>query len=67
MAELITVLFTLMGADDKLQVVFVQKVLGNVGAPIATTASHLIGCAAILRHRVTPQQVQDLKADENDF
>lgn len=56
-AELITLLFTLMGADDELQVVFVQELLSDVWAPVATSASHLIGNAAILSHWVAPQKV----------
>lgn len=64
-AELIAVLFTLMGPDDELQVVSVQEVLCDVGAPVAASTSYLIGCATILGHRVTPQQVQDLWGDKN--
>lgn len=63
MAELITVLLTLVGADDELQVVPVQEVLCDVGAPVAASTSHLIGCAAVLGHRVAPQQVQDLRKE----
>lgn len=66
MAELITVLFTLVGADDELQVVSVQEVLGDIGAPVAASAPHLVGYAAVLVHRVAPQQVQDLGADRKD-
>lgn len=61
MAELVTVLFALVGADDELQVVSVQEVLGDVGAPVAASAPHLVGYAAVLAHRVAPQQVQDLQ------
>lgn len=61
-AELITVLFTLVGADDELQVVPVQEFLCDVGAPIAASAPHLVGYAAVLNHWVAPQQVQDLQA-----
>lgn len=60
MAELVTFLFALVGADDELQVVSVQEVLRDVGAPVAAAAPHLIGHAAVLGHRVAPQQVQDL-------
>lgn len=55
MAELITLLFALVGADEELQVVSVQEVLGDVGAPVAASTSHLVGDAAILGHRVAPQ------------
>lgn len=62
MAELITVLFTLVGADEELQVVFVQKVLGDIGTPVAASAPQLVGNAAVLGHGVAPQQVHDLVA-----
>lgn len=62
MAELVTLLLALMGADDELQVVPVQKVLGDVGAPVAAPTPHLVGNAAVLGHWVAPQQVQDLEA-----
>ena len=65
MAELITILFTLMRADDELQVVSVQEILCDIRAPVAASAPHLIGYAAVLVHRVTPQQVQDLEAVRN--
>lgn len=65
MTELIAILFTLVGADDELQVVSVQEVLCDVRAPVAASTSHLIGCATILGHRVAPQQVQDLWGDKN--
>lgn len=62
MAELVSLLFALVGADYELQVVFVQEVLGDVGAPVAASAPHLVRHAAVLGHGVTPQQVQDLLA-----
>lgn len=62
MAELVALLFAFMRADDELQVVSIQEVLGDVRAPVAAPASHLVGCAAFLRHWVTPQQVQDLRS-----
>lgn len=61
-AELVTLLLALMGADDELQVVPVQEVLGDVGAPVAAPTPHLVGNAAVLGHWVAPQQVQDLEA-----
>lgn len=61
-AELVAFLFALMRADDELQVVSVQEVLGDVGAPVAAPTSHLVGHAAVLSHRVTPKQVQDLQS-----
>lgn len=60
MAELVALLLALVRADDELQVVPVQEVLGDVGAPVAAAAPHLVGDAAVLGHRVAPQQVQDL-------
>lgn len=60
MAELIALLFALMGANDELQIVSVQEVLGDIRAPVAASAPHLVGYASILSHWVTPQQVQDL-------
>lgn len=65
MAELITLLFALVGADEELQVVSVQEVLSDVGAPVAASTSHLVGHAAVLGDRVAPQQVQDLGSDGN--
>lgn len=65
-AELITILFALMGANNELQVVSVQEVLCDIGTPVAAPTSHLIGYAAVLAHGVTPQQVQDLEVDRND-
>lgn len=44
----------------------VQEVLGDVGAPVAASAPHLVGCAAVLGHRIAPQQVQDLEAVRSD-
>lgn len=64
-AELVTLLFALVGADDELQVVLVQELLGDVRAPVAASASHFVWNAAVLDHRVAPQQVQDLVGDEN--
>lgn len=64
-AELITLLFTLVGADNELQVVSVEEVLSDVRAPVAASPSHLVGYAAILGHWVAPQQVQNLGADDN--
>ena len=66
MTELVTLLFALVGADDELQVVPVQEVLGDVGAPVAASAPQLVGDAAILGHGVAPQQVQDLVAQKRD-
>lgn len=60
MAELIALLFALMGANNELQIVSVQEVLGDIRAPVAASTPHLVGYASILSHRVTPQQVQDL-------
>lgn len=57
MAELVTLLLALVGADDELQVVPVQEILGDVWAPVAAPAPHLVGNAAILSHWVAPQQV----------
>lgn len=62
-AELVTLLFALMGADYELQVVLVQELLCDVRAPVAASTSHFIGNAAVLDHRVAPQQVQDLHVD----
>lgn len=56
-AELIAFLFTLMGADQQLQVVPVQKVLCDVRTPVATPAPHLIWDTALWNHGVTPEQV----------
>lgn len=68
MAELITILFALVGADDELQVVSIQEVLCDIGAPVAASTSQLIGDAAVLGHGVAPQQVQDLVSQkENSF
>lgn len=61
MAELVALLLALVGADDELQVVPVQEVLCDVGAPVAAAAPHLVGNAAILGHGVAPQQVEDLE------
>lgn len=60
MAELIALLFAFMGANDELQIVSVQEVLGDIRAPVAASTPYLVGYASILSHRVTPQQVQDL-------
>ena len=65
MAELVALLFALVGADEELQVVLVQELLGDVGAPVAAPASHFVWNAAVLDHRVAPQQVQDLHVDDN--
>lgn len=67
MAKLVTLLFTLVGADDELQIVPVQEVFSDVGAPVAAPAPHLVGHAAVQGHGVAPQQVQDLGGREGDF
>lgn len=64
-AELIALLFTLVGADNELQIVSVEEILSDVGAPVAASPSHLVGYAAILGHWVTPKQVQNLGTDDN--
>lgn len=64
-AELVTLLFALMGADNELQVVLVQELLGDIRAPVAASASHFVRNAAVLDHRVAPQQIQDLLVDQN--
>lgn len=60
MAELVAVLLAPMGAADELHVVSVEEALGDIWPPGAASSPHLAGHAAILRHGVTPQQVQDL-------
>lgn len=62
-AELVTLLLALMRADDELKVVLVQELLCDVRAPVAASTSHFVWNAAVLDHRVTPQQVQDLHVD----
>lgn len=62
--KLIAVLFALVGADDELEVVFVQEVLGDVGAPVAASAPYFVGHAAVLGYGVAPQQVQDLEGTQ---
>lgn len=62
-AELVTLLFALMGADDELKVVLVQKLLCDVRAPVAASTSNFVWNASVLDHRVAPQQVQDLHVD----
>lgn len=59
-AELIAVLFALMGADEELEVVSSQHLLSDIWPPVAASASHLIGNAAILGHWVTPQHIHYL-------
>lgn len=65
MAELIAVLFALMGADEELQVVSSQHFLSDIWPPVAASASYLIGNAAILGHWVTPQHVHYLGGQIN--
>lgn len=59
-AELIAILFAFMGADEELQVVSSENLLRDIWAPVAASPSHFIGNAAILGHRITPQQVYHL-------
>lgn len=59
-AELVTLLFALVGTDDELHVVSVQELLCDVGTPVATPTPHFVGYAAVLVHGVAPEQVQDL-------
>lgn len=59
-AELVALLLALVGADEQLQIVSVQHVLRDVGAPVAASAPHLVGNTALQGHGVTPQQVYDL-------
>ncbi len=61
-AKLVSVLFTLVWADDELEIVPVQKVLCDIRTPITASATDLVGNTTILRHGVTPQQVQNLMA-----
>lgn len=66
MAEFVTLLLALVGADDELHVVSVQEVLGDVRPPVAAPAPHLVGFAAVLGHGVAPQQVQDLVTNHGE-
>lgn len=59
-AELVAILFALVGTDEKLQVVSSQHLLCNIRAPVAAPTSHLIGNASVLGHGITPQQVHYL-------
>lgn len=60
-AELVAILFALVGTDEKLQVVSSQHLLCNIRAPVAAPTAHLIGNASVLGHGITPQQVHYLR------
>ncbi len=64
-AELVAFLFALMGADEELEVVSSQHFLSDIWPPVAASASHLIGNAAVLGHWVTPQHVHYLGGQIN--
>ena len=64
-AELVALLFALVRADDELEVVSAQKLLRHIWTPVAAPAPQLIGEAAILSHRVTPQHVQNLNSSSS--
>ncbi len=61
-AKLVSVLFALVWAYDELEIVPVQKVLCDIRTPITASTTDLVGNTTILRHGVTPQQVQNLMA-----
>lgn len=62
--ELIALLLALVGADEELQVVLLKDLRCHVRPKVAATTSHLIFSAALLRHGVTPENVQNLKGLE---
>lgn len=53
-AELVAVLFALMGSNEELQAVSSQHFLRHIWSPVTASASHFVVNAAILGHRVTP-------------
>lgn len=60
-AELVAFWLALMGADQELQVVLLQKFLCHIGPKVAATSSDCIYYATLLRHGVTPQYIYNLK------
>lgn len=66
-AKLVSILLALMWADDELEIVSVQKVLGDIRTPVTTSATDLIWNATVLRHGVTPQQVQNLMTQKYKY
>lgn len=66
-AELVSVLLALMWADDELEVLSVQKVLCDIRTPVTSSSSDLIGNTTIMRHGITPQQVQNLNGQNANY
>lgn len=59
-AELVSFLLALVGADQQLQTVLQQQLLSHIRTEVAASASEGVGTAAVLRFRVAPQNVHDL-------
>lgn len=59
--ELISLLFALVGSDEKLESMLEQQPLGDVGPEVAASSSECVGTAAFLDFRVAPQYVHYLQ------
>ena len=62
---LIAVDFTLVRSDKQCQVVFLQHALGHVRSEVAAATAECVRSAAVLRHRITPQDVQHLRRQQS--
>lgn len=60
MAELVSFLLALVGADQQLQAVLQQQPLGHIWAEVAASTSERVGTAALLGFRVAPQYIHNL-------
>lgn len=59
-AELIALLFTLMGSDEQTEAVFLQKRLSHVWPEVTASTAERVWAAAILIFRVTPEDIHNL-------
>lgn len=69
MAQLVTLLFALMGSDEELEPVLEQQSSGDVRAEVTASSPERVGIAAIWGFWVTPQYVYNLsgEADRGTF
>lgn len=65
-AEFIAFRLALVGSDQELQAVFLQKLLSHVRPKVTAPSTDSVGLAALLQHGVTPQDVHHLGDQETD-
>lgn len=62
-AQLIALLFALMGSDEQLEALLEQQAAGDVRAEVTASSPKGVGTAAIWGFGVTPQYIYNLSRD----